>query len=300
MAHDAQMAAAGVTTVFDAVCAGYDTGETSPRRDLFEKLIGAITTGVRNDLFRIDHRLHLRCELTGADVVDVVQPHMHNPLIALGSLMDHTPGQRQWTDLAKMKTYTLGKSGRSEADWQAHLDARMAAAGNVGTNWPVIVDLFRARSIPLATHDDTTAEHVEAGIAAGVVISEFPTTIEAATVAKARGLATVAGAPNVVRGGSHSGGVSVRELAERDVLDGLSSDYVPSSLLQAAHQLNVHSGIALPAAMGMVTWRIGDMLGLTDRGRLRQGQRADVLRFRFVVGTPIVRGLWSSGRQVLN
>ena len=300
LAHDAQMAAAGVTTVYDAVCAGYDSGETSSRRDIFEKLVGAVTAGVRQGVFRIDHRLHLRCELTGDDVVGAVRPHMDNPLVALGSLMDHTPGQRQWTDLAKMKTYTLGKSGRSEADWQAHLDARLAAADNVGKNWPVIAALFRARSIPIATHDDTTVEHVESGLAAGAVISEFPTTVEAAAAAKARGLGTVAGAPNVVRGGSHSGGVSVRELAERDVLDGLSSDYVPSSLLQAVHVLGAHSGVLLPAAMGMVTWRIADMLGLSDRGRLRQYQRADILRFRFIAETPVVRGLWSAGRQVLH
>lgn len=300
LAHDAQMAAAGITTVYDALCAGYDQGEASSRRDIFDRVVSAISTGAEKRLFRIDHKLHLRCELTGDDVVDAVMPHINNPLLALGSLMDHTPGQRQWTDLDKMKTYVLGKSGRSEAEWEAHLESRLAAAGNVPRNWPVIVELFRSRSIPLATHDDTTVAHVDAGVASGVVISEFPTTVEAAVAAKQRGLATVAGAPNVVRGGSHSGGVSVRELAERNVLDGLSSDYVPSSLLQAAHALTVHSEIALSAAMGMVTWRIADMLGLGDRGRLRMGLRADVVRFRFVDGAPVVRGLWVAGRPVLS
>lgn len=300
LAHDAQMAAAGVTTVYDAVCAGYDSGEATSRREIFDKLIGAVTSGVHQDLFRIDHRLHLRCELTGDDVVETVQSQIDNPLVTLGSLMDHTPGQRQWTDLEKMKTYTLGKSGKSEADWQAHLDSRLAAASHVPRNWPIIVALFRERSIPVATHDDTTIEHVEAGIASGAVISEFPTTLKAAAAAKQRGLATVAGAPNVVRGGSHSGGVSVRALAEQGVLDGLSSDYVPSSLLQAVYHLGTHSDIRLPEAMGMVTWRIADMLGLSDRGRLLAGLRADIVRFRFVDGTPVVRGLWSAGRQVLH
>jgi alpha-D-ribose 1-methylphosphonate 5-triphosphate diphosphatase len=300
LAHDAQMAAAGVTTVYDAVCAGYDSGEATSRREIFDKLIGAVTSGVRQGLFRIDHRLHLRCELTGDDVVDTVRSQIDNPLVTLGSLMDHTPGQRQWTDLGKMKTYTLGKSGKSEADWQAHLDARLAAASHVPRNWPVIVAMFHERSIPLATHDDTTIEHVEAGIASGAVISEFPTTLAAAEAAKQQGLATIAGAPNVVRGGSHSGGVSVRALAEQGVLDGLSSDYVPSSLLQAVHLLGTHSGIHLPDAMGMVTWRIADMLGLGDRGRLRTGLRADIVRFRFVDATPVVCGLWSAGRQVLH
>ena len=300
LAHDAQMAAAGVTTVYDALCAGYERGTKVSRADAFLKLFQSIEEGVGKRLFRIDHKLHLRCELSGADLVATIAPHVANPLVRLASLMDHTPGQRQWRDFASFKTYSMGNSGMSEAEFAAHVKERIATGGgNAARNWPVVVDMFRARGVPLATHDDTTVEHVEAGLASGAVISEFPTTIEAATAAKARGLATVAGAPNVVRGGSHSGGVSVTALAERGVLDGLSSDYVPSSLLQAVQKLNADSGIALPDAMGMVTWKIADMLDLDDRGRLQPGLRADVLRFRFAGATPVVRGLWSDGQRVL-
>jgi alpha-D-ribose 1-methylphosphonate 5-triphosphate diphosphatase len=299
LAHDAQMAAAGVTTVYDAVCAGYDSGDAVSRRLTFEKLVTAIKDGVREGVFRIDHKLHLRCELTGNDVADAIAPHMDHPIVALGSLMDHTPGQRQWRDPKAHKAYVVGKSGKSDAEWQAHIEARMAAAANVPRMRPIVVDMFRSRDIPLASHDDTTIEHVEEGLADGVVISEFPTTVEAAAAAKSRGLATIAGAPNVVRGGSHSGGVSVAELAEAGVLDGLSSDYVPSSLLQAVYRLSEGHGIALPAAMGMVTWAVADALSLDDRGRLSPGLRADVLRFRMVGETPVVRGLWVTGRQAL-
>ena len=262
--------------------------------------ITVTASGVGRRLFRIDHKLHLRCELSGADLVATIAPHVANPLVRLASLMDHTPGQRQWRDFASFKTYSMGNSGMSEAEFEAHVKERVATGGgNAARNWPVVVEMFRARGVPLATHDDTTVEHVEAGRASGAVISEFPTTIEAATDAKARGLATVAGAPNVVRGGSHSGGVAVTALAECGVLDGLSSDYVPSSLLQAVQKLNAESGIALPGAMGMVTWKIADMLDLDDRGRLQPGLRADVLRFRFAGATPVVRGLWSDGQRVL-
>ena len=299
LAHDAQMAAAGVTTVYDAVCAGYDSGETVTRRHTFEMLVTAIKTGMRERVFRIDHKLHLRCELTGDDVANAIAPHIDDPLVALGSLMDHTPGQRQWRDAKSHKAYVVGKSGKSDAEWQAHVEARMAAAANVPRMRPIVVDMFRSRGIPLASHDDTTPEHVEEGIADGVVISEFPTTVEAATAAKAKGLATIAGAPNVVRGGSHSGGVSVAELAEAGVLDGLSSDYVPASLLQAVHRLEQRHHISLPAAMGMVTWAVADALELADRGRLKPALRADVLRFRMVGETPIVRGLWVAGLQVM-
>lgn len=299
IAHDAQMAAAGVTTVYDAICAGYDSGSSISRRDTFEMLIQAIKDGMAERVFRIDHKLHLRCELTGDDVADVIAPHIDHPLVALGSLMDHTPGQRQWRDLASLRTYVVGKTGKSEEEWQAHLKSRQASASNVPKMWPIVVDMFRSRGIPLASHDDTTPEHVDEGVAAGVVISEFPTTVEAAAAAKAKGLKTVAGAPNVVRGGSHSGGVSVATLATEGVLDGLSSDYVPSSLLQAVHTLTTRHGLPLPKSIGMVTWAVADALGLEDRGHLRPGLRADVLRYRIVGETPVVRGLWCEGQQVM-
>jgi alpha-D-ribose 1-methylphosphonate 5-triphosphate diphosphatase len=298
IAHDAQMTAAGVTTVYDAICAGFESGEAMSRQQNFERLVGAIKDGVRQGLFRIDHRLHLRCELSGADVVDTVTPHIDDPLVALASLMDHTPGQRQWRDMKSLRTYVVGRTGKSEAEWQQHLERRLASAHNVPRNWPIIVEMFRSRGIPLASHDDTTEEHVEDGLRSGVIISEFPTTVAAASAAKRAGLVTVAGAPNVVRGGSHSGGVSVTELAAEGVLDGLSSDYVPASLLQAVERLTANSHVALPAAMGMVTWAIADALGLADRGRLRTGARADVLRFRFHGHTPVVRGVWSAGTQI--
>ncbi|MFV0295628.1 MAG: alpha-D-ribose 1-methylphosphonate 5-triphosphate diphosphatase [Hyphomicrobiaceae bacterium] len=299
IAHDAQMAAAGVTTVYDAVCAGYERGLAATRREIFEHLVNAISEGMNEGVFRIDHRLHLRCELTGPDVVEAIEPHIDNPLVTLGSLMDHTPGQRQWRDLEKWKTYVMGKNGKTEMEWEELRARRMEEAANAPRNAPIVAGMFRDRNIPLASHDDTTPEHVEDGLAAGVVISEFPTTMEAAKAAKRHGLSTVAGAPNVVRGGSHSGGVAVSELAEADVLDALSSDYVPSSLLEAVERLATRHGIRLPKAMSMVTWSVADALGLADRGRLAKGLRSDVLRFRFHGETPIIRGLWCAGRQVL-
>ncbi|MDX2158135.1 MAG: alpha-D-ribose 1-methylphosphonate 5-triphosphate diphosphatase [Hyphomicrobiaceae bacterium] len=300
LAHDAQMAAAGVTTVYDALCVGYERGTKVSRAEIFNELLAAICTGVAEGVFRIDHRLHFRCELSGADLVPTLKPHLSNPLLGLASLMDHTPGQRQWRDLASLKTYTMGTSGMTEKEFEAHVDQRIATGStNATANLPIVIAMFRNLGVPLATHDDTTVQHVEEGLAAGASISEFPTTLEAAAAAKERGLATVAGAPNVVRGGSHSGGVSVALLAERGVLDGLSSDYVPSSLLQAVVGLDAGHGIPLRDGIGMVTWRIADMLGIADRGRLAPGLRADVVQFRVLGSTPVVRASWCAGNRVL-
>ncbi|SFC94910.1 alpha-D-ribose 1-methylphosphonate 5-triphosphate diphosphatase [Bosea sp. CRIB-10] len=297
LVHDAQMAAAGVTTVYDAICAGTPFSAKDYRKDIFADVMDALRLGSAEGVFRIDHRIHMRCELTSPDLLRDIEPYQDDALVQLVSLMDHTPGQRQWRDIAHLRTYALG-NGKTEAEFEEDVVVRQReGADNVGRNWSAVVEMFQARGIPIATHDDTTIEHVEAGIASGAVISEFPTTVEAAQAAKQRGLATIAGAPNVVRGGSHSGGVSVAELAEKDLLDGLSSDYVPASLLQAVLKLHDKHGITLPAAMAKVTWKVADILGLTDRGHLKPGLRADIVRFKALGATPVIATVWSQGRR---
>ena len=297
LVHDAQMAAAGVTTVYDAICAGTPFSAKDYRKDIFADVMDALRLGSAEGVFRIDHRIHMRCELTSPDLLKDIEPYQDDSLVQLVSLMDHTPGQRQWRDIAHLRTYALG-NGKTEAEFEEDVTVRQReGTANVGRNWSAVVEMFQARGIPIATHDDTTIEHVEAGIASGAVISEFPTTVEAAEAAKQRGLATIAGAPNVVRGGSHSGGVSVAELAEKDLLDGLSSDYVPASLLQAVLKLRDKHGITLPAAMAKVTWKVADILGLEDRGHLKPGLRADIVRFKALGATPVIATVWSQGRR---
>jgi alpha-D-ribose 1-methylphosphonate 5-triphosphate diphosphatase len=297
LVHDAQMAAAGVTTVYDAICAGTPFSAKDYRKDIFADVMLALAEGRRENVFRIDHRIHMRCELTSPDLLADIEPYQDDELVQLVSLMDHTPGQRQWRNIDHLRTYALG-NGKTVEEFEEDVTVRQAeGAANVSRNWSAVVDLFRSRGIPIATHDDTTLDHVEAGVASGAVISEFPTTVEAAAAARQRGLATVAGAPNVVRGGSHSGGVSVSELAEKGLLDGLSSDYVPASLLQAVLKLHADHGIALTEAMGMVTWKVADILGLKDRGHLKAGLRADLVRFRALGPTPVISAVWSQGQR---
>ena len=298
LAHDAQIASAGITTVYDSICAGSVYGVKDYRREIFPKVIQAVEEGVSSGAFRVDHHIHIRCELTGDELVDDVAPFADNPLVRLISLMDHTPGQRQWRNLDNLKRYNLGSGEKSPEQHEEDVAIRMEIGpANMQKNWPVIVEMFGSRGIPIATHDDTTEDDVEAGVRSGAVISEFPTTVIAAEAAKRRGLATIMGAPNVVRGGSHSGGVSAAELATLGLLDGLSSDYVPASLLQAVLKLNADYAIPFADAMAKVTWKVADMVGLSDRGRLVPGKRADILHFKAIGPTPVVRALWSNGAR---
>lgn len=298
LAHDAQIASAGITTVYDSICAGSVFGQKDYRREIFPKVIEAVDEGVSTGTFRVDHFIHIRCELTGDELVDDVAPFADHRLVRLVSLMDHTPGQRQWRNLDYLKRYNIGSGEKTPEQHDEDVAIRMEIGpANMQKNWPLIVDMFGSRGIPIATHDDTTEDDVAAGVQSGAVISEFPTTIVAARAAKQNGLSTIMGAPNVVRGGSHSGGVSAAELAKLGLLDGLSSDYVPASLLQAVLKLHVDYGIAFPEAMAKVTWRVADMVGLTDRGHLKTGLRADILHFKAMGMTPVVRGLWSNGKR---
>lgn len=297
LAHDAQMAAAGISTVYDAIFVGGYEVENDARRGLLPKMVAAIEEGVAAGLFRADHRLHLRCELTDPELADHIAPFATRPLVALASLMDHTPGQRQWRDTEQLKRFMV-REGLSAPDADKLIEKRMAdGARAAGANWPMAVRLFREGGVPIASHDDTTEADVEQAKAAGCAISEFPTTLSAAKAARAAGLATVGGAPNVVRGGSHTGNVSVAGLAAEGALDALSSDYVPASLIQAVEGLTREPGLPLHEAFGFATARPAKMLGLEDRGRLAPGLRADLLRLRLHEGTPVMRGLLVAGRR---
>jgi alpha-D-ribose 1-methylphosphonate 5-triphosphate diphosphatase len=296
LAHDNDLAGAGITTVYDSVSAGTPYGKKEYRRSIFGHTIDAISSGVQQGLFRIDHLLHIRCELSGAMLIDDIAPYMDHPLFKLVSVMDHTPGQRQWRNLGDLKRYNRISRIETDEEFDAAVREEMEAGPvNVARNWPRLAEMLKGKSIPLATHDDTTEADAQTAHDMGAVISEFPTTIEAARAAHTLGIATLAGAPNVVRGGSHSGGVSASDLAGRGILDGLSSDYVPASLLQAILKLDSDAGVPLHQALAMATWKIADIVGLSDRGHLKPGLRADLLRFRVIGKTPVLRGLWLRG-----
>ncbi|WP_372090442.1 alpha-D-ribose 1-methylphosphonate 5-triphosphate diphosphatase [Tistrella mobilis] len=298
-AHDAELAAAGITTVFDAVTIG-DLKQGNRARDLAD-MIEAVADAKARDLLRVDHLLHLRCEIAHERMQALVEPLVGHPLTGMLSIMDHTPGQRQFVDEAKYREYYMGKHGVSADEIgemivrQKRMQAEYAPA-----NRAYVVAQARTRGYALASHDDATAEHVTEAEADGCSVAEFPTTIEAARASKAAGMAVLMGAPNLVRGGSHSGNISARALAEAGLLDVLSSDYVPASLLHAAMMLADVEGVGLAAAIRTVTDIPARAVGLDDRGRIAAGAQADLVRFAVVDGhVPLIRTVWRRGRQVL-
>lgn len=299
LAHDAEMAASGVTTVFDSTRVGAIPYEDKPQNRLFMALQEAIHEADAAGAFRINHRLHFRCELTDPNIVSVLEPALDARLLGLVSLMDHTPGQRQWRNLDQLRRHNSDSDKSAQAIDDMIQKRIEQGQQHVPVNRKKVLDCFKGHdNIVFASHDDTTREHVLDGIRDGVKISEFPCSLEAAKEAKKHGLFTIAGAPNVVRGGSHSGNVSAAELLEHQVLDGLSSDYVPSSLLQAVFTIADIDEWDLSKAAALVTANNADMANLDDRGRLSLGQRGDVIRVGLEGNTPIVREVYVSGQRV--
>src|ERR1700758_2006231 len=300
VSYDGQLVTCGILTVLDSLRVWREDGaeDVDGRAGV---LAAAITAAREANILRADHFLHLRCEVPMPDVVEEAKELIDRPDVRLMSLMDHTPGQRQFRDEVKLRDYYRGKSGgmtdaQLDVLFKRRFDYQQAYAAN---NMREIVALANEHGIPLASHDDTTEENVSDAVRDRVAVAEFPTTIEAARGLHRAGIGILMGAPNVVRGGSHSGNIAAVDLAREGLLDILSSDYIPSSLLMAALQLPQHApAIDLAAAVRTVTKAPAEAVGLTDRGEIAVGKRADLIRVHVAGEVPVVRSVWREGHRV--
>jgi len=299
MAHDAQMAAAGITTVFDAVaCGEVDPG--GARVTNLRAMVDSVRETQARGHLRADHRLHLRCEVSWAAVVETFETLADEPLLGIVSLMDHSPGQRQFVRHDKYRTYYMGKFGLTDAQMDEFTARQIEASARYSAQHRrIIAESSRARGLVLAAHDDATLDHVAEATELGARFSEFPTTVEAARAAHRADMKVLMGAPNLVRGGSHSGNVSAGALAEAGCLDVLSSDYVPISLMHAVFLL--HRGpleMPLPVAVTKASAAPAAVVGLADRGIIEVARRADLARVHDTGDAPVIRAVWREGRQI--
>lgn len=299
-AHDAQVAASGITTVFDCLRMGSDEDggfELGEMRDMAD----ALASAGRDRRLKAEHLIHLRCEVSSADVLDHFEGFENDPQVRLVSLMDHAPGQRQFQTLEQYSLYYQKKRGLTDDAFREFCARRQESSARYAKpNRDAIVGACAERNITIASHDDATLDHVNEAIAYGVRLAEFPTSIEAARASHEAGLSVLMGAPNIVRGKSHSGNISARDLANQGLLDVLSSDYVPLSLIHAPFVLaDDEDGLPLPQAIAMVTSTPARTVGLNDRGRIVPGLRADLARIHRMDGVPVVRSVWREGHRVI-
>ena len=299
IAHDRELAGTGITTVFDAIRVGSIISNDTRRygkyaRQMADEILGIRDTGA----LKISHHIHLRAEICSETLADELNEFGESDRVGIVSMMDHTPGQRQFRDIQKFQDYVRGKHNLDSAGFDDYVDFLYGLQGKYGAAHETATVAAAARfGATLASHDDTTPEQVSASKTLGVSLAEFPTTVEAAQACHQAGIATIMGSPNLVRGGSHSGNVAAKHLAQIDRLDILSSDYVPASLLLGAVALGEIWG-DMTKGIATVTTNPARHVNLSDRGQLALGKRADIVRFSIFESSPIVKSVWAAGQRV--
>jgi alpha-D-ribose 1-methylphosphonate 5-triphosphate diphosphatase len=300
ISHDTQIAGSGITTVYDSLTLGAASG-WDMRAETIAPIVDGLRTALGHDMLRVQHFLHMRCEVTHPDIVPTFKAYADDPLVRFMSLMDHAPGDRQSPDLADYRRRYLKNFDGDEAAVDRHIEELLHGSRVFGPdNRRRLAKIAAERGLAFASHDDASRAHIEEAHELGVTVTEFPTTLEAALMAHEAGIKVLMGAPNLIRGRSHSGNVAATVLARRDCLDMLSSDYIPASLLPGAFRLAQEDfGWSLPHALATVTSVPAATARLDDRGRLEQGLRADLVRVQMVQSRPVVRAVWSGGSRVM-
>jgi alpha-D-ribose 1-methylphosphonate 5-triphosphate diphosphatase len=300
ISHDTQIAGSGITTVYDSLTLGAASG-WDMRAETIGPIVEGLHTAIARDMLRVEHVLHMRCEVTHPEIVPIFEAFLEDPLVRFMSLMDHAPGDRQSPDIVEYRQRYLKTFQGDEAAVDQHITELLHGSRVYGPdNRRRLAEVARRQAISFASHDDARPEHIEEAAGLGACVTEFPTTLEAAEAAHQAGIKILMGSPNLIRGRSHSGNVAATTLAERNRLDILSSDYIPASLLQAAFKLTQESfGWSLPRALATVTSAPAETAGLGDRGRLEERLRADLVRVQIAHDRPVVRAVWSAGKRVM-
>jgi alpha-D-ribose 1-methylphosphonate 5-triphosphate diphosphatase len=301
--YEGKVRAAGVSTMFHGI--GYQTNERKERsleqaRTLEDTLLRRSTA----DDCLVDHRLLRRLDARDPEALAAlraaVQADTAVDALPLVSFEDHTPGQGQFADATYYRAW-MQTSGLSEQEAEARFDRLVEERESLRWHREVSLDWLTEQAlggrIRLLAHDPTTREEIATAAQRGVAVAEFPTTREAAEAARAQGLPIVVGAPNVLRGGSHSGNVSATELVHAGLVDALASDYMPSTLLAAVLTLADRSVVSLPEAVALVSTGAARVAGLSDRGALAVGQRSDLAVVTRWAGLPTVRMVLSAQAQ---
>jgi len=292
---DKRNAAAGVTTVFHAL--SFANEELGVRNNAFAASI-ARAVHAWNPHGLIDNRVHCRYEVTDPSAPEILLDLMAAGVMHLLSVMDHSPGQGQFKDIAAYRDYLARTYKKSEGELDALIENKLAQAEGAMARMRLLIDAAKAQGIPVASHDDDTAEKVETLHSLGVGIAEFPINLESARAARERGMSTVFGAPNILRGKSQSGAMRALDAVMAGVADCLCADYHPATLIVAVFRLPELAGISLADSVRLVSANPAKAVGLTDRGEIAVGKRADLVAVADINGLAQVNKVFSAGKPV--
>ncbi|MCB9496702.1 MAG: phosphonate metabolism protein PhnM [Fibrobacteria bacterium] len=294
---DRCLAAWGVTTIYHSL--SFAEMEQGLRSNAFAaSLIDQIVELAPR--LRVDTRIHARFEVTDLEAVPHLERLLDQGRIELLSFMDHSPGQGQYRDEDAYRAYYGKVYGLTTEKLDQILDRKRRAIeeGVIGAV-EAMAAICRSRGVAMASHDDDSPRKIEWCVSHGVSMSEFPVDLDTARHARDAGLVSCLGAPNLVRGGSQAGNMSVRTAIEAGLGDVLCSDYLPQSLLHAVFLLPSWGVMPIEKAVAMASSAPAKALGIADRvGSIREGLSADLILVADRHGLPDIVRTWSRGREV--
>ncbi|QVQ26705.1 alpha-D-ribose 1-methylphosphonate 5-triphosphate diphosphatase [Achromobacter deleyi] len=294
---DRRNAAAGITTPYHAL--SFANNEWGVRNNQTAAQVVRTVRAFRHHSL-VDNRVHCRYEVTDETSVDVLRALMDEGAVDLLSVMDHSPGQGQFKTLESYLQYMMGNHSMSREQAEEAAQSKARSKDGAVARVEALLSHAHALGIPTASHDDDSIQRIATMRNLGVAMSEFPITLDTARAAVSCGLPTILGAPNVLRGQSQSGSMRAIDAIRAGVASCLCSDYQPSTLIAAAFAVAAQTDLTLPQAIALVTLNPADACGLSDRGRIAVGLRADLVSVAQVGAQPLISHTWSAGRLVFS
>lgn len=292
---DKRNAAAGISTVYHALSFAHE--ELGVRNNDFAARIAHAVHDWQSHAL-VDNRVHCRYEITDETGLPILKQLLSDGAMHMISMMDHTPGQGQFKDMAAYRNYLTRTYKKTADEVEVIVERKQAAAAGAYTRMEELAYAAHTAGIAVASHDDDSAERVDTMTGIGADISEFPITLQAAQAAKAAGMSTIFGAPNVLRGQSQSGSMKAIEAIHAGVADCLCADYAPASLLVAVFRIVESTELELPAAVRLVSRNPAQAARLEDRGEIKVGMNADLIAVALPGKLPQVTTMWRNGLSV--
>jgi len=304
-ACERDLLSSGITTMYHSIALFQDElfGKSPLRTSENVKKITDLIVGNQPHGRLIRHRVHLRIEIDNLDAYDLVQDMIRQGKVHQISFMDHTPGQGQYRNL-EVYYDSISPRGGKEIEtmgFEGVLEHHKTKQTLSLRQMKELAALARANEIAVASHDDDCDEKLAINKEIGVDISEFPISLDVAKSAKAQGLFTVVGAPNILRGCSHSGNMSGAEAVLEDLADIICSDYYPAAILHSVFHMHTKYGVPLPQMVNRVTFNPARAMGTADDyGSIEPGKKADLLIVDMIANSPAITHVFVDGNQALN
>ena len=291
----------GITTMFHSLSIYKEDlfGHKPVRQpDNVNKLIHAIHR-THSEKHLIRHRMHARFELDSVEMLDTIKEHIAEDRIHLLSFMDHTPGQGQYRDIEKYRHTMKGYKDLSDDEINEQIEFKKELSRLSVEEMESMSKLAESKGIAVASHDDDATEKIDFNESLNTSISEFPITMEVAKYARAKGMYTLAGAPNIMLGGSHSGNLSAKDAIMEGCISILCSDYYPPAMLHSVFKLHREADYSLVDGFNLITLNPAKAVQMDDEiGSIEAGKKADINIIRLFDDYPTITECIVNGKVV--